>query len=76
MMTLREAIEAARADHGDESLWSDGGTDWTLELYEVEERDNGGDLTQPAYYDGRTIRAYRADGTIDMGEAVLTLVQR
>lgn len=33
MTTLNEAITQARADHGDESVWSDGGTDWTLDNY-------------------------------------------
>jgi hypothetical protein len=82
--TLSTAIDHAINDHGTHAIWSDGGTDWTLDNYAeataaAHNRDNecceDGEtcalyLNEPVYYDGgNTIHRYNADGTI--GEVIL-----
>ncbi len=85
---LSVAIQEATEEHGEWSLWSDGGTTWTLDNYLDAHRAawqaccdadcDGGTacddfLLDPlAYYDGWAIYGYRAD-TIDFTAPLLRI---
>lgn len=77
--TLRDAIADAINEHGDASLWSDGGTNWTLDNFTDDtaaadlDREDGSvaEMDKPATYDG--IHIYLRDSDTDVINAVAHL---